>query len=109
VFSGKLKTENLNKCIYCKKNTREDIKHLFLYCNAWNNERRMHLGLSTPNENNIISNTMLRKQIILVLGGDVPAFGRKPADRIVSTCKFLSAISRRRSVLTAECIRENVL
>ena len=106
VFSKKINQENMNKCIFCKKNIKEDIRHLLLFCNAWIKERETYLGFSALNEN--VAPEILRKNIIDILGGDRPASGRKPADRIIATCKFLSAIARKRSVIIAEHSRAHV-
>lgn len=52
---------------------------------------------------------MLKDLLNDVLGGDRPASGRKPAERICRTYKFLSAIARKRFATIAELSRVYVL
>ena len=104
VHCKRLDRRHLNRCIFCNKNMVENVEHLFLYCNAWKRERQKCLGLATlndpPNDQNSLAE--VRKILSCALGGNVLASSRKPADWLSMSCRFLSAIAKRRSAIMAE-------
>jgi hypothetical protein len=104
IFSGIISPRYINKCAFCKKNTIENIEHLIIHCDAWNMERLTFLKINDINESLITDN--LRSVLKSVLGGNNPASGRKPVDWIIATGKFLSAISRKRTVIVTDLKRE---
>ena len=101
VFKGIIDPCYINKCVFCKRHTVENIEHLIIECDAWREERKTFLEICgtntvTPQIRNS-SNSFLK----CVLGGNSPASGRKPADWIIASGKFLSAIARKRAVIIA--------
>ena len=94
VYSKKIDIRHLNKCIFCKKNVMENNEHLFLYCNAWNRERQTLLGLATleypPNDQNSLAE--VKKILSCVLGGNVLASSRKPAEWLSMSWQFLNCL-----------------
>jgi hypothetical protein len=107
VFSGTINPRYINMCAFCRRHTTENIEHLMLQCDAWREERRTFLGISGVNSNPQITDN-LRSFLKSVLGGNNPASGRKPADWIIASGKFLSAISRKRAASVAALKRESM-
>lgn len=106
VYCKKLDRRHLNKCIFCKKDVVENEEHLVFYCSAWRRERQTHLEIATldnpPNDQNSLAE--VRKILSCVLGGTVLASSRKPAEWLSMSCRFLSAIVKRRSAIIAETL-----
>ena len=110
VITGRINPAFRNKCILCNSIVKEDTNHLLLECDGLREERSMYLSglLSSINE-------MLADQLVLgklktkiLMGGEVPAFGRKPAEVIPSIAKYLLAMVIKRSALIADNLVANM-
>ena len=95
---GKIKPDLKNKCVCCKKDTQEDIAHLFLECEAFREERKI---LKLKAEENSPQNK--KKVIIKILGGDSPASGKMPLTAVVKSTDYLSLIAGKRASFIAAC------
>ena len=104
IFNKKLDRQYLNKCIFYKKKIIEDTKHLFIYCKAWEKERRKYLKITTleSQPDDLRSVADMEKFISIVLGGNKPASGWKPAELLPASCRFLSAIAKKRKAIIAD-------
>ena len=102
---GKVDRSFYDKCICCKENVREDLKHLFLDCKIFKDERIRYLKLDENLYNGLDppwrSNSVIT--LSLILGGDCPASGKMPSDRIIDSINFLSVISKKRKACIGEC------
>lgn len=105
VYKGFIRSEYKNKCICCNESTVEDIKHLLLYCNAFTQERNNYLKAMIPSN---LGNINIKLVIKKILGGDCPASGKMPAENIVKTIDYLSAISLRRSQIILNLQKRNM-
>lgn len=101
VFNKIIDRKHLNECIFCNKKTVENLEHLFIYYKAWKNERWNYLGITTLEDQptDLGSADELKKLLSAVLGGDRLASNWKPAEILSVSCRFLSAITKRRSIL----------
>ena len=101
---GKIDQIYYNRCLCCKEQIKEDPKHLFLECAKFKNERKIFLKINASiyngwdppvqaNQTNILS---------LILGGDCPASGKMPSERIINSINYLSSISKKREAIIAE-------
>lgn len=108
VFNGTISPSYINKCAFCGRHTPENNEHLMTQCSAWREERRTFLGISGVNSNNPQITDNLSVLLKSVLGGNSPASGRKPADWIVASGNFLSAISRKRAAIVAALKQERM-
>ena len=79
-----------------------------LKCSAFNEERLKFFGFKNfdlvVGQQPIIIRGKLRKP----LGGACPASGMKPAERIVASVNFLSAIMRKRSAFLGKLLRNTM-
>ena len=99
VYSGKIGPEYMNKCMCCNLRFVENTEHLMLRCSAFAEEREKHLGI--VRDPGMISErpNYIRGKLRETLGGVCPASGMKPAERLVKTIDYLSAISRKRNAV----------
>ena len=105
VHYGKVDRLLYNKCMCCKENIKEDMKHLFLDCSRFKDERRKFLKLDDSTYNGLDPPWRLNSSytLSLILGGDCPASGKMPSERIINSINFLSAISKKRKAIIGEC------
>lgn len=104
IVTGKINPEYRNRCILCGTNTAETIEHLLLDCNALNVERDKYLTTIISEINGLSTSLATQRKLTqkVLLGGEMPAFGRKPAEIIPSVAKYLSALVVKRSAKIAE-------
>ena len=107
VYKGFIRPEYKNKCLCCNESIVEDIKHLLLECKAFKQERLKYLNTIVPN-NIGTSTNLLNKHISMILGGDWLASSKMPADSIVKTIDYLSAITLRRSQFILDLQKSNL-
>jgi hypothetical protein len=110
VVTGRLNPALRNKCIMCNSIVREDTEHLLLNCNALTEERSKYMGntISSINEMSADSSVQRQLKLKILMGGEVPAFGRKPAETIQSVAKYLLAMVIKRSALIADNLVTNM-
>ena len=97
VIRGYFSPEYKNKCIMCKEETHEDLKHILLDCSALNEEINSTISEIIYLTTNISTDATHQLTLKILLGGETPAFGRKPAEVIPCTAKYLSAYVVKRS------------
>lgn len=98
VYKKIIGPEFKNKCMCCRAREVEDIEHILIKCPTFNQERSKHLQSIVPNN----YGTNNKNIISSVLRGDCPASGKMPLEKIIKITDYLSAISLKRSVITAE-------
>ncbi|XP_077301481.1 uncharacterized protein LOC143922090 [Arctopsyche grandis] len=104
VITGRINPFFRNKCIMCNSVAKEDAAHLLVDCNALVIERSKYL-LSLIKSINLITTDTQKQRLLklkILMGGETPAFGRKPADIIPSVTKYLLAMIKKRSALIAD-------
>ena len=99
VYKGIIGPEYKNKCFWCGSSRAEDLEHLLFYCTKFNQERSTHLHSTVPNTG---TSANLKNVTKTVLGGDCPASGKMPAETVVRTIDYLSAVSLRRSAILTD-------
>ena len=103
IATGKLSPIYKDRCILCNLEVKETAEHLILDCNALADERRLHLS-SIINEINLWPADPVKRRkwtLKILLGGEMPAFGRKPAEIIPCLSKYLSALVVKRAAKLA--------
>lgn len=99
VVTGKIDPKYRNKCVICETDGVETLEHLLLDCNALNDERSKYLSQYINEINGLSDNPSYQRKLTqkLLLGGEMPAFGRKPAEIIPSVAKYFSALVIKRA------------
>ena len=110
VITGRINPAFRSKCIMCNSIVKEDANHLLLECDGLREERAMYLSvlLSSINEMPVDQEVLGKLKTKILMGGEVPAFGRKPAEVIPSVAKYLLAIVIKRSALIADNLVTNM-
>ena len=95
IYLKKLNIKSMNTCLFCKEEVVENPTHLFMHCTAWKREREEILKIPAKVLNDL---RLVKCFISNVLGGNMPASGWEPADVLISSSKFISAISKKRQI-----------